>query len=97
VVAVGDGREALTALQEAETHLIITDINMPGTDGIELMTAVRKEHGAVPVIAVSGGGVMPGGLLLGSARQLGAFATLAKPFELAELATLVAAALAHSE
>ncbi len=66
---------------------------MPEMDGLELLVQFRAIAPAMPVIVMSGG-VQTGGLdLLGDARLLGAFATLAKPFSIDELLGAVARAL----
>jgi hypothetical protein len=49
------------------------------------------------VIVMSGGGIYPKELLLGSARALGAVSTLAKPFELDQLRRAVDTALSAAE
>ena len=94
VVEAEDGRAALTALNaDGATDLVVTDINMPDIDGIELLAAVRERFEGLPVVAVSGGGVIPGEVLLGSAKSLGAVATVEKPFDLEELRRVIDQAL----
>lgn len=90
------GREALSSMEESAPDLLLTDINMPDMDGIELMMAVRKRWPGVPIIAVSGGGMLPKDLLLANASVLGAVATLQKPVELAALGEALASALGPS-
>jgi DNA-binding response OmpR family regulator len=85
VRAAGNGREALLAFDEGGVDLLITDINMPEMDGIEILNALRARGSSVPVIAMSGGGQFDKTLLLGSATMLGAVVTLEKPFELDQL------------
>jgi len=85
VTEAGDGREAMVILREHAQDLIITDINMPEMDGIEILNELRATKTPVPVIAMSGGGRVPKSLLLGSASVLGAVETIEKPFELATL------------
>jgi len=89
VQAVENGLQALRAFDEGDVDLLITDINMPEMDGIEILTALRSRGSAVPVIAMSGGGQFDKRLLLTSATMLGAVTTLEKPFELEELARAV--------
>ncbi len=89
-----NGKRGLQAISEGDFALIITDINMPEMDGIELINALRDAVGGAPVVAMSGGGVYPKELLLGSAQVLGAVSTLAKPFELEDLRRAVDVALA---
>jgi CheY-like chemotaxis protein len=94
VTTAGDGKEALAALAGGSCDLVVTDLNMPGMDGIELILAVKERWPEVPVIAVSGGGLMPKEILLANAEVLGAVTTLAKPLGILELEAAVNQALA---
>lgn len=94
VVEAADGRGALSCLGTAHFDLVVTDLNMPEMDGIEVLMALRARGVGVPVVAISGGGRMPKELLLKSAGALGAVTTLAKPFALSELRSAVEEALA---
>lgn len=90
----GNGHEVMTALGDAPADLLITDINMPDMDGIEILTTLRKQGSDIPVIAISGGGYLDKDLLLTSASMLGALVTLEKPFALEELRDAVERVLA---
>ena len=63
-------------------------------DGVDLLGMIRREGRTVPVIAMSGGGKVDSKSYLDVARALGAFATIAKPFELDHLLSTVRDALA---
>lgn len=93
VVAAADGREALRALEGDPCELVITDINMPEMDGIELILALSERWPGVPVIAISGGGLLPKELLLASAEVLGVVTTLPKPVGVSDLEAAVNRAL----
>lgn len=80
-----NGKEALTALRDDPADLVITDINMPDMDGIELINVLRRGAGGPPVIAMSGGGLMQKEMLLHLAGKLGAVVTVEKPFDLTEI------------
>ena len=54
VVAVVDGTEALGALQGCRYDLLITDIVMPGLDGIGLALRMARDCPAVPIILMTG-------------------------------------------
>jgi len=54
VTAVDDGLQALEALAEAEFDLLITDIVMPGLDGIALALKVAKDYPGLPVLLMTG-------------------------------------------
>jgi DNA-binding NtrC family response regulator len=85
----GNGRDGLEMLGEHAIDIVVTDINMPDMDGLEVIIALGKAHPGLPVVAISGGGLMPGALLLESADALGAVEVLAKPFEVTELLAAV--------
>jgi len=93
VVLSRDGREGLRALDEGGFDLVITDIFMPDMEGLELIRRLRKGGFAIPVVAMSGGGIMATETTLSMAAKLGACVTLEKPFGPAELAAAVARAL----
>ena len=80
-----NGRQGLEAFETESIDLVITDINMPEMDGIEVMNAFRRRGASVPIIAISGGGLMPKELLLTTAAKLGAVEVIPKPFELIDL------------
>jgi CheY-like chemotaxis protein len=54
VTAVEDASQALAALAEGEFDLLLTDIVMPGMDGIALALKVAKSHPRLPVVLMSG-------------------------------------------
>ena len=79
----GDGSSGLALMRESTPDLVITDLYMPGKEGIETILELRAEDPNLPILAVSGGGVtMTAGLSLSDAEALGANASLAKPFSL---------------
>ena len=55
VVCANDGKEALTKLDAATFNLILTDLNMPGVDGISLIKQVRNDtkHRLTPIVMVT--------------------------------------------
>ena len=78
-------------LRTTSFDLVITDIYMPDVDGLQLLCLLRKESPKLPCIAMSSA---DGDLnFLGAAKQLGAVATLRKPFNEETLCAAVAAAL----
>lgn len=54
VRAVADGGQALEALAAAPYDLLLTDIVMPGMDGIALALKVAKDYPAIPVLLMTG-------------------------------------------
>jgi two-component system chemotaxis response regulator CheY len=49
VVEAQDGQEALQRLDEGEWHLLVTDVNMPGLDGIELVRRIKADRSRQPI------------------------------------------------
>lgn len=95
VSTAADGRDALRILDDDDIDLLITDINMPDIDGIEILNELRRRRLEMPVIAMSGGGLLAKELLLDTASVLGAVVTLQKPFELNELERVLEELLGH--
>jgi DNA-binding response OmpR family regulator len=89
VHAVADGRAALQYLDRHPVDAIVTDICMPDFDGYELLTELRERGAGAPVLVMSGGVGSQIDCFLTMARQLGATATLAKPFPLEKLLAAV--------
>ena len=87
------GREAMELLAEASVDLIVSDINMPKMDGIELLIRVRDEYPGTRPVAMSGGGYIAKEELLRNASMLGAVAILEKPFTVEQLVDIVNGAL----
>lgn len=48
-----NGRDALALLQEMEFNLVLTDIRMPGMNGVELLRKIHAHWPALPVVAMS--------------------------------------------
>lgn len=80
-----DGESAVERFRESSADLIITDIIMPGKEGIELILDIRKDHPNVPIIAISGGGRISPDDYLKTAELIGAQRSIAKPIERAEI------------
>lgn len=93
VVEAADGREALAALATPPIDLVVTDLNMPEMDGIELILSVTDRWPSMPIIAISGGGLLPKELLLDNAAVLGALTALPKPLDLDALRDAVTTVL----
>ena len=89
-VRLADGGDAaLAALADERFDMVVTDILMPGKEGIALILDIRRLRPGLPVIAISGGHAHGSHDVLDVARRLGAVHTLAKPFRARTLVTLV--------
>ncbi len=95
VMEASDGCVGMALFRENSPDLIIADILMPGTDGIETITELRKDYPDVKIIAISGGNQRDEIDFLDYAEILGARRTLAKPLELDELMEVVEQVLAE--
>lgn len=93
VIEASDGAAGLKLLAADGADLVITDIFMPGEDGISVARRMRKEFPTVKLIAMSGGGFGGQVDLRPDMRLLGAAWTIAKPFAPEELVDLVRAVL----
>jgi CheY-like chemotaxis protein len=81
------GAAALAAHRKRRVAIVITDIFMPEMDGIETIARFKSAWPKVRVIAMSGGGRVAKKTYLREALQVGADATLRKPFSLHALRT----------
>lgn len=84
VVEAGNGEEALALLDNGDRFdLIITDLVMPGKEGIETIQVIKKAFPEIQLIAMSG--AMSSETYLKAASALGAGVSLQKPFRRQEL------------
>ena len=79
IYEAGDGQEALDLLKEHPVRMILTDINMPKMDGLQLLAAVKAspEWSDIPVVMITTEG---GESKVGEAVRLGAAGYVRKPF-----------------
>jgi DNA-binding response OmpR family regulator len=85
VSVAADGEEALRIQKDFPAEVVVTDIFMPGKEGIETIYELRKRFPQTKVIVMSGGLRAKGVDYFEVARELGAVKTLKKPFAPAEL------------
>jgi len=90
VTACKDGESGLAALARTDFDLVLTDLKMPGIDGMDVLREVRARHADVPVIMITGHASLDSAV---EAMKAGAYHYLAKPFRLAEAREVVRAAL----
>ena len=82
------------ALHDGRPDVIITDIRMPGMDGLTLLARLREQHPELPVIVMTAHSDLDSAV---SAYEGGAFEYLPKPFDVDEAVALVQRALQHAE
>lgn len=90
VETASDGAAALSRIGEAEYDLVVTDLKMPGADGLAVLSAARKAHPETEVIILTGYATVETAL---SALKAGAYDYVTKPFNLDEVRVLVQRAL----
>jgi len=79
IYEAGDGQEALAVLKTQKPSLVLTDINMPNMDGLQLLAAIKgaPEWRGLPVVMITTEG---GETKVGEAVRLGAAGYVRKPF-----------------
>ncbi len=88
VELAGSAEEALRLSDRAE--LVLTDLRLPGMDGLELLALLRRQNALVPVIVMTAFGTIENAV---EAMKSGASDFLLKPFSLDHLTTVVEKAL----
>lgn len=85
-----DGESGLQLIRAENPDLVITDFQMPGIDGLEVLARIRKSNATLPVILLTGFGDV---VLTIKSIQLGAFDYLEKPVDLNKLKSTIQYAL----
>jgi CheY-like chemotaxis protein len=91
VIEATDGDDGLARFARGGADLVLTDLIMPGKEGLETIQEFRRTHPQVKIIAMSGGARVGANDYLNVAKRFGADCILAKPFSSAELAAAIAA------
>jgi DNA-binding NtrC family response regulator len=89
VLTAEHGAAGLRIWRERGADLVITDVCMPGMNGLEVIVELRAFAPDLGLIAMSGGFESQRLDLLGTAGQAGAFRALPKPFTIQELRSAV--------
>ncbi len=92
VTQAADGRIGLQLLRLDDFDLVVTDVIMPGLNGLALVEALRAPRPERPIIAMTGA-IAGSELFARIARDLGPHRTLAKPFKVVALLDAVDQAL----
>jgi two-component system, NtrC family, response regulator PilR len=94
VVTANDGASGLALSLREEIDLIISDIKMPGLDGVELLTGLREKGLETPVIMMTAYASSESAIL---AMKQGAFDYITKPFKMEEIKLIIRRALAEGD
>jgi len=93
VTSFEDGTQVIKRMAHEQPDAIVSDIRMPGVDGIELLARLRERYPHVPVIIMTAHSDLDSAL---SAYEGGAFEYLPKPFDVDDAVALTQRALKHS-
>lgn len=90
VFSAADGKAALAILRETPMDLLITDLNMPGMGGLELLAALRSDGHTLPVIVVTAYGTVENAV---AAMKQGAFDFIIRPLDVEQVEMVIHRAL----
>ncbi|MGI4779585.1 MAG: sigma 54-interacting transcriptional regulator [Janthinobacterium lividum] len=91
VTAVTSAESALNQLEIEHPQLVLSDVRLPGRDGLALFDEIRKHHPTLPVILLTAHGTIPDAV---EATARGVFTYLTKPYDARELLEKISQALA---
>ena len=94
VTAVEDGQSALRKLQNDNYDVVLSDLRMPGLDGLSLFEEIMGIRKDIPVILITAHGTIADAV---AATQRGVFGFLPKPVDHDELRALLQKALSQSQ
>jgi len=92
VFTAPSGKDGMTQVHEADLDLVITDMQMPGMDGLQFLDAIKETNSTLPVIMITAFAEVDKAV---AAMQAGAYNYLAKPFSNDELLINVNKAIHH--
>jgi two-component system nitrogen regulation response regulator GlnG len=84
------GEVAIEMIRESSPDLVVTDVRLPGMNGLETFKAIREMDPKIPVIVMTAFGTTDTAI---EATKLGAFEYVLKPFEIPDVLTLINQAL----
>ena len=90
VMTSESAEEALQVIHQERPDIVLTDIRMPGTDGVNLLEKIKAKHPEITVLLLTAYGTVENAV---KAMKLGAFHYLTKPVNLEELEFLIKKAL----
>jgi two-component system response regulator GlrR len=93
VTAVDSAEAALARLDADRPQLVLSDVQLPGRDGLALFDEIRRRHPALPVILLTAHGTIPDAV---QATSRGVYTYLTKPYDGKQLLDTIAQALALS-
>ena len=92
VIVAGNVDEAVAYLEKGEVDLVLTDLKLPGEDGIAMLKKVKAFDSSIPVVLMTAYGTVENAV---EAMKLGAFDYLLKPVKMKEVVVTVQKALSY--
>ena len=86
VEAAASGTEGIEAIRQRPFDLVITDLRLPGTDGLTVLKAAKEQSPHTEVVVITAHGSVETAV---GAMKLGAFDYITKPFQMDELLLIV--------
>jgi CheY-like chemotaxis protein len=93
VLEASSGGEALEILSQQNVNVVISDLRMPGIDGVTLLKAIRARFGEQPIFIFCTGLKGHG---LQNVQEMGAYEAIAKPFDPQSMIQVVKSAIAEA-
>src|SRR5690606_38927262 len=88
--AVSDPFEGMRIIESLRPALVITDLKMPGLDGLEVLKRIKDINASTQVVVISGHGSIDDAVI---AMRRGAYDFVSKPFKIADIENVVLRAL----
>jgi DNA-binding NtrC family response regulator len=85
-LSAGDAEAGLKLLRENPVDLVVTDLKLPGMNGLEFLQAVKRQNAALPVVVMTAFGTVETAV---EAMKAGASDYVLKPFSLAEMRMVI--------
>src|SRR5277367_1983815 len=84
--SAGDAESGLKLLRENSIDLVVTDLKLPGMDGLEFLQTIKRQNAAMPVVVMTAFGSVETAV---DAMKAGASDYVLKPFSLAEMVLVI--------
>ena len=85
-LSAGDAESGLKLLRESTVDLVVTDLKLPGMNGLEFLQAIKRQNAALPVVVMTAFGTVETAV---EAMKAGASDYVLKPFSLSEMRMVV--------
>src|ERR1700735_2739602 len=85
-LSAGDAESGLTLLRQSNVDLVVTDLKLPGINGLEFLQAIKRQNAALPVVVMTAFGSVETAV---EAMKAGASDYVLKPFSLSEMRMVI--------